>query len=125
MLITLVFPNSLSNNSPQTAPLAEAVPISKNSSARPLPSTSNPFSPISQDTALAFSVGLDEAAAFINELQELPEHNELAQDVDARMWVMNANRRGTGSQNALRNWASNAWTEFVDLLKVGSSCVAM
>ncbi|MCJ1383453.1 3-hydroxy-3-methylglutaryl-coenzyme A (HMG-CoA) reductase isozyme [Xylographa soralifera] len=122
VLITLVFPNSLSNNSPQTAPLAEAVPVSSNSSARPLPSTSNPFSPISQDTALAFSVNSDEAAAFINELQELPEHNELAQGLDARMWVMNAHRsKGTGSQNALRNWASNAWTEFVDLLKNAES----
>ncbi|MCJ1320407.1 3-hydroxy-3-methylglutaryl-coenzyme A (HMG-CoA) reductase isozyme [Xylographa vitiligo] len=122
VLITLVFPNSLSNNSPQTAPLTEAVPIPSNSSARPLPSTSNPFSPISQDTALAFSVASHEAAAFINELQELPEHNELAQDLDARMWVMNTNRsRGTGSQNVVRNWAGNAWTEFVDLLKNAES----
>lgn len=82
-----------------------------------LPSTSNPFSPISQDTTLAFSVRWDEAPKFLDILQDIPEHTD--SDCEGRAWVMKANKNnGNISQNALRNWATNAWTEFVDLLKV-------
>ena len=118
-LLTLVFPNSLSDNSPCTAPLVNAVPILSNSSAEPLPSTSNRFSPISQDTTMAFSVRWDEVFTFLNGLQQIPEYKELGEAYDGRIWVMKANRSsGNASQSALRNWATNAWIEFVDLLKV-------
>lgn len=118
-LLTLVFPNSLSIKSPQTAPLVDAVPVPSNLSVEALPPTSNPFSPISQDTTLAFSVKWDEAPSFLDSLQNIPEHAESTQDRNGRVWVMKANRHnGNISQNALKSWATNAWTEFVDLLKV-------
>ena len=123
-LMTLVFPKSLSNNSPQTAPLANAVPVPDNTSARSLPSTSNPFSPISQDTTLAFSVPFDEASAFLDGIHEIPEYTGLSQvqHDGGRKWVFKAARSGgNGSQNTLRNWATNAWTGFVDLLKVDNT----
>lgn len=123
-LMTLVFPKSLSNNSPQTAPLANAVPVPDNTSARSLPSTSNPFSPISQDTTLAFSVPFDEASAFLDGIHEIPEYTGLSQvqHEGGRKWVFKAARSGgNGSQNTLRNWATNAWTGFVDLLKVDNT----
>lgn len=118
-LLTLVFPNSLSTNSPQTAPLVDAVPVPSNLSVEALPPTSNPFSPISQDTTLAFSVKWDEASSFLDGLQDIPELADSTQDRGGRVWVVKANKHnGNVSHNALQNWAMNAWTEFVDLLKV-------
>jgi hydroxymethylglutaryl-CoA reductase (NADPH) len=118
-LLTLVFPNSLSPNSPQTAPVAEALPIPKNTSATSLPTTLNPFSPISQDTTLAFSVPWDQTALFLHGLLEIPEQAGSSQDLDGRKWVMRPYKNGgNGNPNSLRTWGSNAWSEFVDLLKV-------
>ena len=122
--MTFVFPDSSSNNSPQTAPLADAIPIPANSSAHPLPSTLNPLSAISQDTTVAFSVPFEEASSFLDAVQEIPVMagafgGDRSDSIQKRSWVMKAGRSsGNGSQNALRGWASNAWTEFVDLLKV-------
>jgi hydroxymethylglutaryl-CoA reductase (NADPH) len=50
-LLTFVFPDSLSTNSPQTAPLAHTVPLPQNLSITALPSTSNALTPLSQDSA--------------------------------------------------------------------------
>jgi hydroxymethylglutaryl-CoA reductase (NADPH) len=36
------------------------------------------------------------------------------------MWIMKAVKNGSSSTGGLRNWASNAWTDFLDLLKVRS-----
>ena len=119
--MTLVFPKSLSNNSPQTAPLAHAVPLPNDTSVRCLPSTSNPFSPISQDTTLAFSVPFHVAAAFIDGVLEIPEDTSSRPEnrEEGRKWVIKALRNsGNGSARSLRRWAVNAWTGFVDLLKV-------
>ena len=119
-LMTLVFPKSLSTNSPQTAPLANAVPVPNDTSVRSLPSTSNPFSPISQDTPLAFSVPFHEAAAFIDGILEIPEDTKSSREnrEAGRKWVIKASKNsGNGSTRNLRTWAANAWTGFVDLLK--------
>ena len=119
--MTLVFPKSLSNNSPQTAPLANAVPVPDNTSVQPLPATSNPFSPISQDTTLAFSVAFSEASTFLDGVYEIPEYNSLSKENSGedRKWVMKASRyNGNVSQNTLRKWSTNAWAGFLDLVKV-------
>lgn len=119
-LMTLVFPNSLSNNSPQTAPLPHSM-VPANTSVRSLPSTSNPFSPISQDTTLAFSMDLDEASMFLDTILEIPEiHNsKISDNEESRKWIIKALRSNDSkSQSGLRSWASNAWTQFADLLKV-------
>ena len=118
--MTLVFPNSLSNNSPQTAPLPHAI-VPANTSVQSLPSTSNPFSPISQDTTLAFSMDLEEAPMFLETILEIPEvHNsKLLDDEEPRKWIVKTLRgNDSKAQNSVRSWASNAWTQFADLLKV-------
>lgn len=126
-IMTFVFPDSSSGNSPKTAPLAGAIPIPANSSACPLPSTLNPLSAISHDTTVAFSVPFGEASSFLDAVQEIPDIAGAfagggSDNIQTRSWVIKTARSsGDGSKNALRNWASNAWTSFVDLIKVCST----
>jgi hydroxymethylglutaryl-CoA reductase (NADPH) len=127
-LLTFVFPDSLATNSPQTAPLSESIPLPQNLSIRALPSTSNPLAPISQDSALAFSVPYSQAPEFLAKAQELPNASALPTSEEARhefkaeplgeqkMWIMKAAKADPLS-NSMRGWAAKAWTEFVDLLK--------
>lgn len=123
-MLTLVFPDSLSNKFSRNAPLAKQVPMLDQTSAFPLPSTSNPLYPNSQDCNLAFSVLFDETSTFLREVQELPNEvifpNERGSDVHrTTSWVMKAsNPRGNPSQTTMRKWGSSAWTSFVDLVKV-------
>ncbi|CAL3972464.1 unnamed protein product [Diplocarpon coronariae] len=126
-LLTFVFPDSLAASSAQSAPLPHTVPLPQNLSVTELPSTSNPLSAISQDTALAYSVPYPQAAEFLARAQELPNAITLPTDEstqhafeaepakEQKMWIMKA-ARVSGKGN-LKNWASNAWTEFVDLVK--------
>ena len=125
--MTLVFPDSLSKTYPRTAPLAQEVYRTDNGSAQSIPSTENPLSPISQDTALAFSVPYDEASTFLSKVQELPNAADISDpeipDVPAgqgrRSWVMKAAKNsGRQMRPTFRASTSNAWTGFVDLLKV-------
>ncbi len=124
-LMTFVFPDSLPNVYPRTAPLADEVPLPSNTTAHSLPTTLNPLSPISQDTTLAFSVPFDEAADFLDTANELPngaifrkEHNE-ENTHNRKSWVIKATKKDRQvSPSTLRSWASNAWTGLLDLLKV-------
>lgn len=119
-LLTFVFPDSLAANSPQTAPLADTVPLPQNLSVTLLPTTSNPLAPISQDSALAFSVPYDQAPEFLAAAQELPNAAGSTDDNDTvkekKLWIMKA-AKVDETQSGLRHWAANAWTEFIDLLK--------
>ena len=126
MVMTLVFPDSLSNASPRTAPSAEEVALPDNSSVKHLPSTWNALSPISQDTTLAFAVPSEEAADFLESIRELPnkrsssghEHDEIA-PLEADAWIMRAARNGSDpDQPVMRLSARDTWTSFVDLVKV-------
>ena len=125
--MTLVFPDSLSNTFPRNTPVAREVSIPSNSSVKTLPTTWNPLSPISQDTALAFAVPYDEAPQFLASVQELP-NIAAAQDSSGkdngdmpdnrRSWVMKAAKNGHPSRGTLRHSAASAWVGFVDLIKV-------
>ena len=116
-LVTLVFPNSLSHTSPQTAPAADSILPLRNTSVTTLPSTSNPFSPISQDSSLAYSLPWEQIEAFLDGIREIPEQSR-APAVSERVWITKA-QRNSAEGKSLREWALNAWTEFIDLLKVG------
>lgn len=132
-LLTFIFPDSLSTNSPQTAPLSHAVPLPQNLSITELPSTSNPLAPISQDSALAFSIPYEQAPEFLAGAQEIPNainalhdsrarHGEEAEPVDEqKMWIMKAARTPGAARTSIGSWIANAWTEFVDLLKNAES----
>ncbi|TVY62919.1 3-hydroxy-3-methylglutaryl-coenzyme A reductase [Lachnellula suecica] len=127
-LLTFVFPDSLAANSPQTAPLPNAVPAPQNLTVTPLPSTSNPLAPISQDSALAYSVPYSQAAEFLTGAHELPNaittfHDDKARNgleaehlEEQKMWLMKA-AKVRESSSSVKSWAVNAWTEFVDLIK--------
>lgn len=125
-LLTFVFPDSAAVNPAQAGPL---VPLPMNISVNPLPETSNPLSSISQDKALAFAVPYNQAPEFLAKSQELPTSvAPIPTDPNARqgleaepveekkMWIMRA-ARGDETKGGLRKWVSNAWTEFLDLLK--------
>ena len=128
MVMTLVFPDSLSNSSPRTAPLADQIHIPANSSVRSLPTTWNPLSPISQDTTLAFAVPYGEASDFLASVQEISHRpglqgEEGAFDAGAMQgpnaWVVKAAKNGRHSAPATMGVsAAETWTSFVDLIKV-------
>ncbi|KAK6613146.1 hydroxymethylglutaryl-coenzyme A reductase [Botrytis cinerea] len=114
-LLTFVFPDSAAANSLQAAPLADSVLLSQNISITPLPTTSNPLASLSQDSTLAFAVPYNQAPEFLAKSQELPNSGaELIKE--KKMWIMKA-AKGDETKGGLKKWASNAWTEFVDLLK--------
>ncbi|GME47027.1 hypothetical protein GTA08_BOTSDO11753 [Neofusicoccum parvum] len=123
-LLTLLFPESTPANAPQTAPLGNAVPIPRNSSAELLPSSSTAFSQISHDTSLAFSIPYDEASEFLAAMQELPapagaseKHETDDGKVEEKKWIMKAVKNASKSSRDLRQWVVESWTSFLDLLK--------
>ena len=124
-LLTFVFPDSLAATSTQTAPSADAIPLPQNLSITALPTTSNPLAPISQDSALAFSVPYSQAPEFLARVQELPnpagdegarQGFEEESGLERKMWIMKA-VKAYGNLRSIRHWASDAKSEFLDLLK--------
>ncbi|KIL93090.1 3-hydroxy-3-methylglutaryl-coenzyme a reductase [Fusarium avenaceum] len=118
-LLTLVFPDTLSAESSSTAPRSQHVPIPKNLSITPLPSTDNPFTAYSQDSILAYSLPYAEGPEFLAATQEIPNEDAVETETEhgreKKTWIMKAAKVNT--QNSVVQWFSNAWTEFVDLLK--------
>ena len=123
-LITLVFPYSLSNVYPRTAPRPDQIPLPYNSSAQFLPTTPNALSSFSQDTSLAVAVPFNEASIFLGGIKEIP--NEASRGGDAveldphsvLSWAMEAAKKTGEDPRPVPNWTINAWTKFVDLIKV-------
>ncbi|KLU82096.1 3-hydroxy-3-methylglutaryl-coenzyme A reductase [Magnaporthiopsis poae ATCC 64411] len=121
-LLTLIFPESLSNDAPKTAPLFNAVPTPENLSVTPLPSTSNPLTAYSQDSALAFAMPYDQAPRFLTAAQEIPNdipdqetRESSAYGREKKIWIMKAARVHTRS--SIVRWIQNSWVEFIDVLK--------
>ncbi|KAH7244980.1 3-hydroxy-3-methylglutaryl-coenzyme A (HMG-CoA) reductase isozyme [Fusarium solani] len=118
-LLTLVFPDTLSTDSPSTAPRSHHVPVPQNLSITQLPSTENPFTTYSQDSILAYSLPYAEGPEFLAATQEIPnedsEETETEHGREKKTWIMKAAKVNT--RNSIVQWASNTWTEFLDLLK--------
>ncbi|PFH61201.1 hypothetical protein XA68_18017 [Ophiocordyceps unilateralis] len=118
-LLTLVFPDSLTTDSSNTAPQSHAIPTPANLSITPLPTTENSFTAYSQDTILAYSLPYRQAPEFVSAIQEIPHEN--AEETmtrhgrEKKTWIMKAAKVDTRS--TLGQWLYNAWTEFIDLLK--------
>ncbi|KAH0553032.1 hypothetical protein GP486_006772, partial [Trichoglossum hirsutum] len=127
-LFTFAFPDS-SPASLHKAPSAHSVPLPINSSARHLPSTIGPFSSMSQESTLVFSVPLEEAPGFLPLVQEIPNEHKASEapsthepdggvEPEQKKWIMKATRGDIrGSRASWSRWMRNAWAEFVDLLK--------
>lgn len=68
----------------------------------------------------------DEATKLLAAIQEVsnrPPPNNENQDVDSyaiSLWIMEAAKNTGKSPRTISSWAVNAWTSFVDLIKVGS-----
>lgn len=122
-LLTLVFPDTLSTDSPSKAPPSHALPTPRNLSITSLPPTENSFTTYSQDSILAYSLPYAEAPEFVPAIQEIP--NEDAEETvtrhgrEKKMWIMKAAKVDT--RGSFAQWTSNAWTEFLDLLKNAES----
>lgn len=115
-LTTFIFPHS---STLQLAPLADAVPIPANVTARSIPSTANLLSPISHDSSLAFSTAWSEVTDFLAAAQEIRGGLEAVKDKEDKIWIMKAARsNGYGSRRTYRAWLRDGWTSFVDLVKV-------
>lgn len=118
-LLTLVFPDTLSTDSGSTAPRSHHVPIPQNLSITPLPATENSFTAYSQESILAYSLPYAEGPEFLSAAQEIPsedaEEIETSHGREKKTWIMKAAKVNTRS--TIIQWAKNAWTEFLDLLK--------
>lgn len=126
-LLTFVFPDS-SSSSPQSAPPAHRVPVPDNLTAELLPSSPNPLSTISSDTTLAYSLPLGQAPTFLAFAQEIPAADEdvngrhVPEDgsLEERKWIMQAVKSSVGKGGNFVGWWRDAWTAFLDLVKVSS-----
>jgi len=122
-LVTFVFPDSRSGESPTNPPRSQAIPVPRNLSIRSLPSTDNSLSAYSQDSALAFSIPYSQAPEFLAAAQEIPNDESAAAEPlskeaegpESKQWIMKAARVNTRS--TIVYWAKNFWGEFLDLLK--------
>lgn len=124
-LITFVFPNSVSST-PQTAPQPKSVPTPSNSTASVLPCSTNPLSQISQDSTLAYSMPYEEAPSFLYTSKEIPVSKDASQvrymddgtSEEEKKWIMKAAKSSARASSGVSLWMQNAWTDFLDLLKV-------
>lgn len=118
-LLTLVFPDTLSTDSPSTAPRSHIVPIPQNLSVTQLPSTENPFTTYTQDSILAYALPYQEGPEFLAAAQEIPnedsEEIETSHGREKKTWIMKAAKVNT--RNSIIQWATNVWSEFLDVLK--------
>jgi hydroxymethylglutaryl-CoA reductase (NADPH) len=70
-----------------------------------------------------------EAPSFLSASQEIPiakaasqaRYTDDGSPVEEKKWIMKA-VKSSGDSSSIRRWARNAWTDFVDLLKV---CIAL
>jgi len=125
--MTLVFPDSTSNGVSANLPATSEIPFLKNASAIVVPSSKNILTPISQEKTLAVSVDYALAPAFVQAIRELPSSEDTkARDaygdkIDGKRWMMSAIKGdAAGQQRTFARRVSDAWTAFVDLLKVRS-----
>lgn len=120
-LLTFVFPESVSNDAPHSAPPLQTIPMPQNLSVTPLPSTSNSLTAYSQEISMALAVPFSQAPEFLSAAQEIPsetleqETRDTGNGKETKMWIMKAARVHPSS--SIVRWASNAWLDFIDLLK--------
>jgi hydroxymethylglutaryl-CoA reductase (NADPH) len=117
-LTTFVFPDS-SSKSPSTAPSLEDIILPETASAQSVPDTPNVFSSFSYDSSLAFTIPYENVADFLREVQEIPDPSADNDVGEQRKWIMKVTRGAAyGSRGAFKIWVSDAWTSFMDLIKV-------
>jgi hydroxymethylglutaryl-CoA reductase (NADPH) len=117
-LTTFIFPDSTSKSA-STAPAPDDVPLPTNASVQSVPYTPNLFAPFSHDSSLAFTVPFDQVAQLLKGVQEIPDLSADEDEAEQKKWIMRAARGpADGSRRAVRLWMTDAWSSFVDLIKV-------
>jgi len=118
-LLTFVFPESY-----HTAPKAGDVPIPESVPYERLPSSTNLLSPISSDNTLAYFTPYTDAGNFLSAAQEISTKNgneprHMANGTtEVKKWIMKSTKHTANGSGGLSGWARDAWTSFLDLLKV-------
>ncbi len=117
-LMTLIFPDSVSK-AESSAPVADTITVPTNTSAQRLPHTPNLFSPFSHDSSLVFTLPFGQVPQFLNAVQELPDPTIEGEEGEQKQWIIRATRGPvSGPRGSVRFWLADAWTSFVDLIKV-------
>lgn len=119
--MTLVFPDSSLNGATVLPPNPGAIPLLDNDTIRILPPSKNILTPVSQEKTIAISIPYKDAPTFSHAIRELPgSHASQNPPLDGKRWMMSAVKgEATGQQRSFPKRVSDAWTAFVDLLKVG------
>ena len=61
----------------------------------------------------------DQVSHFLKSVQEIPDPSADEDEVEQKKWIMRAARGpAEGSGSAIRLWMTDAWSSFVDLIKV-------
>ena len=125
--MTLVFPDSTFEGVTANLPATSTIPYLNNASAIIVPSSKNILTPISQEKTIAVSMDYALAPSFVQAVRELPGTKETTaadaygNKVDGKRWMMSAIKGDTaGQQRSFSRRVSDAWTAFVDLLKVNA-----
>lgn len=117
-MTTFIFPDSASKSA-SPAPVAHEIPVPSNASAQSVPFTPNLFSPFSQDSSLAFTVPFEQVSQFLKAVQEIPDPSADDDEAEQKKWIMRAARGpADGSYEAVKLWLTDAYSSFVDLIKV-------
>ena len=74
---------------------------------------------------MVFAVPFSEAPEFLAAVQEIPNSGGNGEEqsdgiaYEEKRWITKAGKgNGHGTDGSFRGWAANAWTEFLDLVKV-------
>lgn len=104
------------------------MPALSKSSVKHLPTQKNLLSPISQETTLAFSLPYGAVTDFLTSAQELEVtsdsiilYNDAGIAVEEnkdQKWIMSATLSDEGAQRSFKRRVVDAWTAFLDVLKV-------
>lgn len=120
----------MSDGASAAKPHAQSIQmLDNNNTINLLPSSKNLLSPISQESTLAFSLPFEQGPEFVTAIRELSveqkagmmknNDNDNAMQREEKRWIMGAAKGdANGHQRTFKRRASDAWTAFVDLLKV-------
>jgi len=95
----------------------EDISLPANVTATPVPNTPNVFSSFSHDSSIAFAVPFANLPDFLKAVQEIPDPSTEDEEGEQRKWIMKA-ARGKRSHQVFKVWVTEAWSSFVDLIKV-------
>ncbi|KAK3705900.1 3-hydroxy-3-methylglutaryl-coenzyme A (HMG-CoA) reductase isozyme [Vermiconidia calcicola] len=122
-LVTLAFPESGANGSPNAAPSAKDISVAEGSSVELLPSSAHMLASMSADSSLTYSMPYSHSSKFFESVKELPTSGDETVEADdgsddeqeRKRWIMKNGKKAGGSGGILQ-WFQDSWASFMDLL---------